>query len=83
MKDLVKYQRAALRRATLKFLGNGEGYAARIPGFKGLIVFGDTRNEAMRELKSALLDWIALSLRMGDGLPKLRADKPLVLATSI
>jgi predicted RNase H-like HicB family nuclease len=83
VKDLVKYQKAALQRATFKFLGEGEGYAARIPGFRGLIVFGSTKTKAMQELKSALFDWISLSLRMGDGLPRLKTLSPVALATSI
>jgi predicted RNase H-like HicB family nuclease len=68
-----------MKGATLKFLGKGEGYAARIPGFKGLVVFGDTKTEALSELKTALEDWIALSLRFGDGLPRLRDSKAALL----
>jgi predicted RNase H-like HicB family nuclease len=80
MTNLQAYERAALKHATLKFLGDGEGYAARIPGFKGLIVFGDTKREALVELRTALTDWIALSLRFGDGLPRLRDSKTALFA---
>jgi predicted RNase H-like HicB family nuclease len=62
MTNLQAYERAALKHATLKSLGEGEGYAARIPGFLGLVVFGDTKTAALTELKSALHDWVSLSL---------------------
>jgi len=66
---LREYQKAALKRAVVKYLGPGEGYSAKIPGFAGLIVFGDTRREALAELETALEGWIELSLKRGDGLP--------------
>jgi predicted RNase H-like HicB family nuclease len=83
VKELVAYQRTALLNAKLKYLGEGEGYAARIPGFKGLVVFGDTKAQAIRELKSALAEWVLLSLRLGDGLPKLKKERPSMVATSV
>jgi predicted RNase H-like HicB family nuclease len=82
VKELAAYQRTALLHAKLKYLGDGEGYAARIPGFKGLVVFGDTKAQAIRELKSALGEWVLLSLRLGDGLPKVKKEKSALTATS-
>jgi predicted RNase H-like HicB family nuclease len=73
MNELEEYKGAALKLAQVKFLGRGEGYSAKIPGFGGLVVFGDTRGEALAELKSALEGWVEISLRRGDGLPPLRA----------
>jgi predicted RNase H-like HicB family nuclease len=70
--ELNEYKKAALKRAQVKFLGADEGYSARIPGFAGLIVFGQTKREALAELESALEGWIELSLSRGDGLPSLR-----------
>src|SRR6058998_1768354 len=69
--NLTKYRRAALKRAEVKHIGPGDGYSARIPGFPGLIVFGETRRKALVELDSALQGWIELSLTRGDGLPAL------------
>jgi len=46
----------------------------KIPGFAGLIVFGDSKREALAELESALSGWIEISLRRGDGLPALHGE---------
>jgi predicted RNase H-like HicB family nuclease len=72
--ELVEYQKAALNRAVVKPLAPEEGYSARIPGFAGLIVFGDSKREALAELESALAGWIELSLKRGDGLPALHGE---------
>ncbi len=66
-----EYQDAALKLAKLSKLGPGKGYAARIPGFHGLVVFGETESQARSELVSALEGWIQLSLERGQGLPSL------------
>ena len=78
MEKLTEYRRAALKRAEVKYLNADDGYSARIPGFAGLIVFGDTKRKAMAELESALEGWIELSLSRGDGLPSLRSEVALV-----
>jgi len=69
--ELDEYKKAALKRDQVKLLAADEGYSARIPGFIGLIVFGQTKREALAELESALEGWIELSLSRGDGLPSL------------
>ena len=74
---LSEYRWAALKLAEVKHLGADEGYSARIPGFAGLIVFGETRREALAELESALEGWIELSLKRGDGLPSLHSEAAL------
>jgi len=71
MNGLSEYCNDALKLAVVKKLGAGEGYAAKIPGFAGLVVFAPTRGEVLRELKSALEGWVELSLARGDGLPAL------------
>ncbi len=43
---MEKYRRQALKLAEVTFLGEDEGFAARIPGFRGLIATGDTKGEA-------------------------------------
>jgi predicted RNase H-like HicB family nuclease len=72
--ELREYQSAALKRAVVKHLGVDEGYSAKIPGFAGLIVFGDSKREALAELQSALSGWIEISLRRGHGLPALKSE---------
>ena len=74
MAELDEYKKAALKLAELKFLGADEGYSAKIPGFAGLIVFGQTKREALAEMESALEGWIELSLSRGDGLPALHGS---------
>ena len=69
MDDLNAYQAAALELAVV--CPFEDGFEATIPGFKGLIVFGDTEAETRAELESVLEGWIAVSLRRGCGLPEL------------
>ena len=69
VQTLEIYCRQALKLAEVSFLGEDEGFAARIPGFRGLIATGATKREALTELKTALVDWVDLALRRGLGLP--------------
>lgn len=71
VRELEQYRKATLKLAELKFLGKSNGCSARIPSFKGLIVFGETKTQAIRELETALDGWIELSLARGEGLPSL------------
>ena len=66
---MEKYCRQALKLAEVTFLSEDEGFAARIPGFRGLIATGETKREALAELETALADWIDLALTRGLGLP--------------
>lgn len=66
---LNSYRKQALKLAVVEPLGGGEGYAARIPGFGGLIGTGQTKKETMADLDSALAGWIELALKRGMGLP--------------
>jgi len=72
--QLREYQKAALKRAVVKYVGPGEGYSAKIPGFAGLMVFGDSKREVLAELESALSGWIEISLKRHDGLPALHGE---------
>ena len=71
MREMEQYRKNALKLAEVKYLGKCEGYTARIPGFKGLVVFADTKSGVVDELQSALEGWIELALAHGDGLPSL------------
>ena len=76
MAPLNTYCSQALNHAEIGFLGRDEGYAARIPGFRGLIATGATKKETLAELETVLVDWINLALKRGLGLPPLRPSKP-------
>jgi predicted RNase H-like HicB family nuclease len=71
MTGMEAYQKAALKLAKISPVVGADCYKAVIPGFKGLIVFGDTVKDTKRELASVLEGWIAVSLRRGYGLPAL------------
>jgi predicted RNase H-like HicB family nuclease len=73
--NLLKYRRMALKMAEIVELGDDEGYAAKIPGFAGLMAVGSSKREAVSELASALDDWMSLALKRGLGLPALNAPK--------
>ena len=81
MNKLDEYRKAAMKQAQVKYLGADDGYCARIPGFHGVIAFGETKREVLAELDSVLEGWIELSLSRGDGLPALPAN--LVEAASV
>lgn len=66
---MEKYRRQALKLAEVTFLGKEEGFAARIPGFRGLIATGASKRQGLAELETALADWIDLALKRGLGLP--------------
>jgi predicted RNase H-like HicB family nuclease len=74
------YSRGAMKLAKVTKLRDGEGYVARIPGFRGLLATGTTRKESLTELQDALADWIELSLRRGTGLPPVKQRKAWELA---
>ena len=69
---LDTYRRQALKLAEVTHLGADEGFAARIPGFRGLVATGQTRREALDDLESALADWVNLALKRGLGLPAVK-----------
>lgn len=79
MAPLNTYCSQALKLAEITVLGDDEGYAARIPGFRGLIATGATKKETFAELETALVDWINLALKRGLGLPPLRPSKPMLV----
>ena len=69
MEQLIKYRKLALKTAKVVDLGPQEGFAAKIPGFKGLLAVGATKKAALIELESALEEWVNLALKRGIGLP--------------
>jgi predicted RNase H-like HicB family nuclease len=82
MDNLAGYRRNAMKLALVTELGADEGYAARIPGFRGLIAAGRTRKEAIAELNDVLADWIDLAFRRGIGLPAVRQPEKRTLTAA-
>ena len=72
MQTLETYRRQALKLAEVTALDDGEGYVARIPGFRGLLGTGQTKRKALADLESALADWVDLALKRGLGLPRVK-----------
>lgn len=81
MQMLEAYRRQALKLAEVTDLGDGEGFAARIAGFRGLVATGQTKREALADLETALEDWVDLALKRGLGLPAVKqSSRELVSA---
>ena len=72
MQTLEIYRRQALKLAAVTTLDDGEGYVARIPGFRGLLGTGETKRTARADLETALADWVNLALKRGLGLPRVK-----------
>ena len=71
-----------MKLAVVVDLGGDEGYAVRIPGFRGLLATGRTKKEALAELEDALVDWTELALKRGIGLPALREKRLAALSAA-
>ena len=82
VQTMETYRREALKLAELTFLGEEEGFAARIPGFRGLIATGETKRQALADLETALADWIDLALKRGLGLPPVHSRSAAELVTA-
>ena len=82
VQTMEKYRRQALKLAEVTLLSKDEGFAARIPGFRGLIATGATKREALAELQTALADWIDLALKRGLGLPPVNVRSAAELVTA-
>ena len=82
MEQLIQYRKLALKAVEITNLGPEEGFAAKIPGFKGLLAVGSTKKEALIELESALEDWVNLALKRGIGLPSVLKPTRGALATA-
>jgi len=65
---LAAYIDMALSHAEFDKLDDGSFYG-RIPGCKGVIVFGKTRCECENKLQPVLEDWISVGLKLGHRLP--------------
>lgn len=50
-----------------------EGYIAIAPDLPGCSAFGDTQEEAIREMQDAMFSWLEACVQMGRPLPEPRA----------
>jgi predicted RNase H-like HicB family nuclease len=66
---LTEYIEAAMRKAKYELLGGGEGFFARIPGYKGVWANASTLEACRDELREVLEDWILVRVRLGLSLP--------------
>jgi predicted RNase H-like HicB family nuclease len=64
MATYLEYLNAAMKKAEFEQMENGD-YFGSIPGFDGLWASGHTREEAARDLYSALDGWIDVHLKIG------------------
>jgi predicted RNase H-like HicB family nuclease len=64
MATYLEYLNAAMKRARFERMESGD-YFGTIDGFGGLWASGNTREEAARDLYSALDGWIDVHLRVG------------------
>jgi predicted RNase H-like HicB family nuclease len=64
MATYLEYLNAAMKKARFEQMENGD-YFGSIPGFDGLWASGHTREDATRDLYSALDGWIDVHLRVG------------------
>ena len=64
MATYLEYLNAAMSKAEFEKIESGNYYAS-IPGFDGLWASGRTREEARRDLYSALDGWLDVHLRVG------------------
>ena len=65
---LTEYIDRALSEAEYDKLEDGT-FSGRIPGFKGVIAFGETLRKCEEELQSTLEDWIFVGLKLGHKFP--------------
>ena len=73
---LIDYIDAAMRRAKYELLGDGEGFAGTIRGFRGLLGHARTLEACRDDLYGALQSWLLVKLRHGDrDLPIINEDR--------
>jgi predicted RNase H-like HicB family nuclease len=66
---LIDYIQATMRKARYEMLGNREGFAATIPGFKGLVATAPTLEACRNELQDVLQSWMLIRMDHGLRLP--------------
>lgn len=57
---------------TRELVPDGDGWSASIVELRGCFAEGDSEEEALRNLKAVLLDWLTIALEHGDAIPEPR-----------
>jgi predicted RNase H-like HicB family nuclease len=66
---LTEYLDGAMRHAEYEELPEGEGWYGHIVGLQGVYAHAPSRDETIRELRSALEDWLLFGLVNGFPIP--------------
>ncbi len=75
---LTEYLEAAMKKAHYEILPDDHSYYGEIPGFQGVYANEATLEDCRRELRSALEDWVLLSVSRGLPLPVVDGIKLIV-----
>lgn len=70
-----EYIHAAMSRAVYEVIDDEQPYFGEVPELKGVWATGKTSEECHRNLKMAIEDWIALSLRFDLPIPPIEGHK--------
>lgn len=65
-KLIEQWAEIAVSHAIVRGINDPVGMIARVVGIKGALGFGHSKQEALDELKSVLIDWVTLKLDDGD-----------------
>ena len=67
MESMVEqWTKVAVSQATTESIKDPDGMVATIVGIDGPWAFGQTGEEAIKELESVLIDWVTMKLEDGD-----------------
>ncbi|MDF0591081.1 type II toxin-antitoxin system HicB family antitoxin [Candidatus Methanocrinis natronophilus] len=70
-----EYIQAAMSKAVYEVIDDEQPYYGEVPDLKGVWAAVDTSEECRRNLKMAIEDWIALSLRFDLPIPAIGGHK--------
>lgn len=64
------------------FVPDGDGFSAKVVELDGCFAEGNSFNEALTNLQTAMEDWFAITLEQGNSIPKpipLDSDEPIII----
>jgi predicted RNase H-like HicB family nuclease len=70
-----EYIQAAMSKAIYEVIDDEQPYYGEVPELKGVWAAGKTPEECRKNLKMAVEDWIALSLRFSLPIPAIEGHK--------
>lgn len=65
-KLIVRWTKAAVSHAIVRSIDDPDEVVATVVGIDGAWGFGDSDEEALRDLRSVLIDWASMKLKDGD-----------------